>query len=147
MISDHFGKDSIVGTAANGEELGDIIIRDKIKQVVFFCGDQRRDELPEKLKQHNVLMEEAVVYNTIETPVLINKKYDAILFFSPSAVQSFFSINNVDKETQLFAIGSTTAKTIQQYNKNNVVISCSPSKENLIKQMIAHFNTTIKIRP
>lgn len=144
LFSDNFGKENIAGTAASAEKLGDIILRDKINQAVFFCGDQRRDELPEKLKQHDVIIDEVVVYNTNETPVLITKKYNGILFFSPSAVQSFFSINKVDEETQLFAIGSTTAKAIQQFNKKNVVISYSPSKENLVKQMIAHFKTTIK---
>lgn len=143
LVNEHFGEEAIIGTASNAEELGDIIIRDKINHAVFFCGDQRRDELPGKLKQHDVITDEVVVYKTDETPVLISKKYNGVLFFSPSAVQSFFSINTVDKETQLFAIGSTTAKAIQQYNKNNVVISGMPGKENLVRQVIGYYKNEI----
>ncbi|MEO6456560.1 MAG: uroporphyrinogen-III synthase [Ginsengibacter sp.] len=139
LAGNHFGKKSIAGSATNAAELADIIIKDKVTHAVFFCGDQRRDELPEKLKQHGVTIDEVIVYNTIETPASVSKKYDGILFFSPSAVQSFFSINKVDEETQLFAIGSTTAKAIQQYNKNNVVISGSPGKENMVRQMLEYY--------
>ncbi|MEO6330006.1 MAG: uroporphyrinogen-III synthase [Ginsengibacter sp.] len=140
LAENYFGKDSIAGTAASAAELAEVMIKDKITHTIFFCGDQRRDELPEKLDQHDVNIDEVVVYNTNETPVAISKKYDAILFFSPSAADSFFSINRVDEETQLFAIGSTTAKAIQQYNKKNVVIAGSPDKENLVRQVIEYFS-------
>ena len=40
--------------------------------------------------------------------------FDAILFFSPSGVESFFMNNEIDKETMLFSIGKTTAKALQQ---------------------------------
>ncbi len=139
-VADHFGNGCIAGTASNADELADVIIKDKIAHAIFFCGDQRRDEMPEKLKLHDVVIDEVVVYNTIETPVLINKEYDGILFFSPSAVQSFFSVNKISEETKLFAIGSTTAKAIQQYNKNNVVISGLPGKEKMVKRMIEYYN-------
>ena len=139
LVQDHFGANSISGTAANGEQLAEVIILESLKQVVFFCGNQRRNELPVKLKAKNVFVDELVVYNTIETPVLLSKKYDGILFFSPSAVHSFFSINKVDHKTQLFAIGKTTGAAIQQFSQNNVIISSSPDKEDLVKRMIEHY--------
>ena len=139
LAEDHFGRISIAGTAANAKELADVITTEGLKQIVFFCGNQRRDELPAKLKAKNVFVDELVVYNTIETPVLINKKYDGILFFSPSGVNSFFSINKVDHKTQLFAIGKTTATAIQQSSQNHVIIPDSPGKENLVKRMIEHY--------
>lgn len=143
FVTDYFGGGAIDGTAANAEELADIIIKDNITHVIFFCGDQRRDELPDKLKQHNIIVNEVVVYHTNKTPIAINQQYNGILFFSPSGVESFFSINEVDNETKLFAIGSTTAKAIQQYNKNNVVISGSPGKENLVKEVIEYYRSLI----
>ena len=140
-IENFFGGNSIAGVADNADQLADLIIHDGIKQVVFFCGDKRRDELPEKLKQHNIFVEEFLMYTTIETPLPLKKKYDAILFFSPSAVHSFFSVNQVDTSTQVFAIGLTTAKAIQQYVITKVIMPKSPSKENLVKQVAAYFNT------
>ena len=140
LVQSHFGANLIVGTAANAAGLAEVIIAESVKQAVFFCGNQRRDELPAKLKAKNVFVEELVVYNTIETPVLVNKKYNGILFFSPSAAKSFFSINKVDHKTQLFAIGKTTAAAIQQFSSNNVIISNSPGKEDLVMQMIEYYS-------
>ena len=139
LVQNHFGANSIAGTAANAEELAEVIISEGLEQVVFFCGNQRRNELPVKLKEKNVFVDELVVYNTIETPVLLSKNYDGILFFSPSAANSFFSTNNVDHKTQLFAIGKTTAAAIQQFSSNNVIISSSPGKKDLVKRMIEHY--------
>ena len=46
-------KENILGTADNAEQLAEKIIKDSIyKKFIFFCGDQRRDELPEKLKNN-----------------------------------------------------------------------------------------------
>lgn len=141
LVEKKFGKNSVVGIADNAEQLAELIILDNIKQVIFFCGDKRRNELPAKLKRHNIFVEELIVYTTTETPVLLTKRYDGILFLSPSAVHSFFSINKVDEVTQLFAIGPTTATAIQQYNKNNIIICNSPAKENLVMQAVAYFST------
>jgi uroporphyrinogen-III synthase len=140
-IQDSFGKSSIAGVTDNANQLAELIIQDNIERVIFFCGDKRRDELPDKLKEHNIFVEEIVVYTTNETPLSLKKKYDAILFLSPSAVHSFFSENKVDVSTQLFAIGSTTASAIRDHTNVGVVMPESPSKENLVKQVIAHLNT------
>jgi uroporphyrinogen-III synthase len=139
LIQEHFGSNSIAGDAASAEELAEVIIFENLKQVVFFCGNQRRDELPAKLKSKNIFVDELIVYNTLEIPRLLNKKYDGILFFSPSAVNSFFSLNKIDHKTQVFAIGKTTAAAIQQISPNNVIISNSPGKEALVKCMIEYY--------
>jgi uroporphyrinogen-III synthase len=138
LVQDYFGSNSIAGTATNAAELGEAINKN-LKQAVFFCGNQRRDDLPARLKEKNILVDELVVYNTIETPVRLNKKYNGILFFSPSAANSFFSVNKVDNKTQLFAIGKTTAAAIQQYSQNNVIVSHSPGKEEMVKRMVEHW--------
>src|SRR4051812_47542596 len=82
----------IAGTANDAAALADVIINDGVEEVYFFCGDQRRDALPEKLKHANIAVEEIVVYQTTEMPKTIATEYDAVLFYSPSAVHSFFSV-------------------------------------------------------
>jgi uroporphyrinogen-III synthase len=69
----------------------------------------------------------------------VERVYDGIAFFSPSAVESFFSINTVPEATRLFAIGETTAASISAYCSNPVVISDSPEKEALVRRMIDYF--------
>ena len=139
IIADYFGENKIKSVANNANDLADEVIGNKQTSVVFFCGNIRRDELPDKLKQHHIAVEEVIVYETIETAQLIKKNYDGILFFSPSAVNSFFSINQLPDQTIVFAIGNTTAYSIKEFCKNPVVISDQPDKESLLQTAIDYF--------
>jgi uroporphyrinogen-III synthase len=150
MAKKIFGKENICATADGAEQLAERITgNSSIKNVVFFCGDQRRNELPVKLKKNGIAVEELIVYKTIETPRVILKQYDGILFFSPSAVQSFFSKNSITGATQVFAIGTTTASTAKLFTQQPVIVSGKPGKKNLVILAIKHFSKTkfIKCNP
>ncbi len=139
-----FGEERIIGVADNAEDLSDVILQDEeIQKVYFFCGNQRRDELPNKLKAGGVDVEEIVVYETIETPQKMSRKYyDGILFFSPSAVKSYFSLNKLSEEIQVFAVGKTTADSIIEHGEREIITAEIPGQESLIDRVIAHFSTT-----
>jgi len=140
LVQEYFGENSIAGTAGSAAELAELIAEEMPDEmVIFFCGDQRRDELPAILEQNNIKIQEIVVYQTIPLQHVIKKKYAGILFFSPSAVASFFKTNNVTHPTILFAIGSTTAGEIKKYTTNKIIISDEPGKENLVNTAIDFF--------
>ncbi len=140
LVKQYFGKDSIAGTGSNAAELAELIIEDGyVDEVIFFCGDQRRDELPAMLLGNDIEVTEIIVYHTVATPQLLKKEYNGILFFSPSAVDSFFSRNKTGKSTMLFAIGSTTAAAIKKYSDNGVITSAAPGKEKLLEKAINYF--------
>ncbi|MGG9960392.1 uroporphyrinogen-III synthase [Ferruginibacter sp. SUN106] len=140
LAEEYFGADKIAGTANSAAELANVIAGDRfIDEVIFFCGDQRRDELPDILRQNNVEVNEITVYQTIAVPHKITTAYHGILFFSPSAVESFFSNNKIPEQTILFAIGNTTAATIKKFTNNKIIISDAPGKENLVQRMMEYF--------
>jgi uroporphyrinogen-III synthase len=141
LITAYFGEERIAGTANDASALAELIAEDRFTdEVVFFCGDQRRDELPGILKQHDIEVNEIVVYQTIEVPHKIDKFYHGILFFSPSAVRSFFKTNKLQEKTIAFAIGNTTANEVKKFSGNKILISDDPGKENLVLKMIEYFN-------
>lgn len=143
MAAIRFGDDAIAGTAASATELAEKIIRTTDKrEIYFFCGDRRRDELPDLLRKEGVIVHELIVYRTIATPHRVARRYDGISFYSPSAVDSFFSVNTVAQETPLFAIGETTAEAIRRSCSNPVVVGQreNPGKEDLIRLMIEYFH-------
>jgi uroporphyrinogen-III synthase len=141
-VGDVFGNENIVSFADNGEQLAEEVIKKpSSKRLVFFCGNQRREVLPEKLKKNGIELEELVVYKTIEKPQIISKHYDGILFFSPSGVRSFFSVNTANDTVKIFAIGATTAKEIKLFSKLPIIISRHPDKEELVHLVIKHFST------
>jgi uroporphyrinogen-III synthase len=138
LLRKHFGE-CVVGSANNASELAEIIIQDKVGKVTFFCGDIRREELPVKLMDAGIELEEVVVYRTVETPQEIKKNYDGVLFFSPSGVRSYFKMNTALISTTLFAIGSTTANEIKNYSRNDVITPKKPGKVELVKLMTEYY--------
>lgn len=140
-VAEYFGENAIYGTADNASELADVLLEnEEPDEVIFFCGNQRRDELPVKLRSKQVDVSEIIVYETTAIHHKLKKTYDGILFFSPSAVESFFSNNTLTGQTIVFAIGRTTQKTLKSFCKNKIVVSDTPGKEMLVEQAIAYFS-------
>ncbi len=141
LVKEYFGTDAIEGEANSASELADTIIEnDDTDEVIFFCGNQRRNELPDKLRNNDITVNEIIVYETTATPQKTGKQYDAVLFFSPSAVESFFSINTLAENCIVFAIGDTTKKTVRKFCKNEIIISDEPGKDKLVEQAISYFS-------
>jgi uroporphyrinogen-III synthase len=136
MTERYFPKSVICGVENNASQLADLIIEKQEKDAVFFCGTIRGEELPVKLYDAGLNVREVVIYTTVETPSLLQKDYDGIMFFSPSAVRSFFSANRVGEGTVLFSIGNTTAAEVKKYSNNKMIIARQPSKEELLVQVI-----------
>jgi uroporphyrinogen-III synthase len=140
LVKHYFGESAILGTATNASELAGLIVEErKTSRLNFFCGDQRREELPAILRNSNIRVNEIEVYRTTEIQHSIEKLYDGVLFFSPSAVSSFFKSNQVPPSTIIFSIGATTASEIKSNTNNTIVVSELPGKDSLVKKMIDHF--------
>ena len=146
LVIQVFGEHNIISSAKNAGQLAERIISYGCSDVTFFCGDQRLNELPETLYKNGIKTEEIIVYTTVQTPVLIEKNYDGILFFSPSAVHSFFSANTIAIDVVLFSIGHTTTATIQSYCTNPVVTSEWPGSDNLLACVTHFYNQTPEIK-
>lgn len=137
LAKKYFGENNIKATAPTASKLAEKIIPViDAGEVVFFCGNLRRNELPDALREKAITVKEIIVYRTSLVPVSINKRYDAVLFFSPSAAESFFSKNSVPRNTVLFVMGETTAVSIKKYSTNKIITGDEPDKNKLIAQAI-----------
>jgi len=103
----------------------------------FFSGNLRKDTLPKALAEAGIKFNEIQVYKTSLTPHKIKETVDAILFFSPSGVESYLKENKIKKET-CFCIGETTAEALGKITKN-IVIANQPSIEDVIEDVIEDF--------
>ena len=137
---DFFSKKAIILTAPDATKLAVELVRSKTKEVVFFCGNHRLDHLPDALVQAGIKVHEIMVYSTAETPVTVTADYKAVLFFSPSAVKSFFSANILPADCTTFAIGQTTAKAITQYTSNKVMVSPESDERTMMQTLINYYN-------
>lgn len=103
----------------------------------FFSGNLRKDTLPKALAEAGIKFNEIQVYKTSLTPHKIKDAVDAILFFSPSGVESYLKENKIKKET-CFCIGETTAEALEKITKN-IVIAAQPSIEDVIEDVIEEY--------
>ncbi|MEH6679679.1 MAG: uroporphyrinogen-III synthase [Sediminicola sp.] len=108
------------------------------RNFLFLCGDKRRDELPTILKQHSVAFKELQVYKTRLCPKKFDRKFNGVLFFSPSAVVSHASLNTL-AFTTAFCIGDTTGAVAREYT-GSVIVANRPSIENVLVQVIKKMN-------
>ena len=103
----------------------------------FFSGNLRKETLPKALKAAKVNFNEIQVYETTLTPQKIKTPVDGILFFSPSAVESYLKDNKIKNEI-CFCIGETTAETLEKTTRN-IIVADQPSVDNLIEDVIEEY--------
>ncbi len=128
---------NVIEKAHNAEELADIIIKNYAENAfTFFCGTKRHPSLPNKLQKNGISLKEIIVYTTNLVPKKFSGDYDGILFFSPSAVESFIQINTLDN-TIAFCIGQTTAKEAKKHTEQ-IITATKPSVENVLVQVIKY---------
>jgi uroporphyrinogen-III synthase len=120
------------------EDLAEIItLIHSTETFTFFCGNLRRAELPNMLKENGVTFNEVKVYETQLQSHKINEKVDGILFFSPSAVESYLKDNKIKQEL-CFCIGKTTAKALDKISKKSITAE-NPSVEDVIEDVIHYY--------
>ncbi|MFD2186849.1 DUF559 domain-containing protein [Aquimarina celericrescens] len=129
----------VIKTALNASDLANFIVKKhKNESFLFFCGNLRRKELPELLKDQKVALKEQIVYKTSLNSKKFNRSFDGILFFSPSGIQSYIKENTIGRSI-VFCIGNTTASEAKKYTEH-VVIANKPTVENVIVQAVKYFN-------
>lgn len=131
-------------TASNAQELASKISDLDMEpgHFTFFCGNLRRDELPLALRALGHQLTERIIYQTDLTPRRLIRKYDVLLFFSPSAVASFMQENTITDEWCL-CIGNTTAKALKKIHRR-VRIAEQPSLESMRKKLIQVYQNDTK---
>jgi uroporphyrinogen-III synthase len=136
LTENGFNVVAYTGYASDLAEIITLVYGDE--KFTFFSGNLRRDVLPSTLKENNIIFNEIEVYETKITSKKITNKLDGILFFSPSAVESYLKLNTIKDET-CFCIGETTAESLENKKVKNSIIATSPSVENVIFEVIEYY--------
>ena len=98
----------------------------------------RRNELEGILKDRKIQLNEFNIYSTTLSPSEIKLfPTDGILFFSPSAIQSYVLKNKITTET-LFCIGNTTATEAKKYS-TNIIIAKTHTLESVTESVKIHY--------
>lgn len=136
LIEKKIGKVKHVSNSV--KELANYIIeQNSIDNVTYFCGNLRRDELTILLSEKSIEVEEIEVYRTVKNERKFKDEFDAVLFYSPSGVQSFIDDNQVN-DAIAFCIGQTTAVEAKKHF-SKVEVSSMPTIENVIKSVNKYY--------
>lgn len=126
-------RQNVVKTSQNAVELAHFIIKNyKNDSFSFVCGSRRRNDIPDLLKEAEIPVFELKTYKTELKPRYFNQKWDKIMFFSPSGVESFVTGQKEGKNTSVtwpeyftnttaICIGETTATAAKKYISNVIV--------------------------
>ena len=129
------GFEAKLGANETALSLAKKITEDGVKSVVFFCGNMRRNELPEYLAKKNIELTEIVVYQTILSPKSLQiHKGDALFFMSPSAVESFAMKNEFHSEINYYSIGETTAEALRNKGVKKINTAAEATFEAMLKK-------------
>lgn len=129
---------TVLESADYAEELIQIIeSKYKTNSFTFFCGNIRRNTIPDFFQQNKIAYNEIVVYETKLKRHQIKEPFDGVLFYSPSGVNSFSEKNSLENKT-CFCIGTTTAKALEN-KTNNIIIASQPTVENVITEVIKYY--------
>ncbi len=129
---------NIMGVAPDAASLAELILKDTaIKSITFVCSNLRRNDLPKKLKSRGIQVAEIEAYKTEPTPIKINQPYQGVLFFSPSAVDSFLSLNSIGSSVA-FCLGKTTADHSRGVGFSEIQVAKSLTPESLV-QIVLNF--------
>lgn len=112
---------------------------------LFFCGGSRMETLPRLLRESGIAIEEHIVYDTLLNKPLWEHTPCAVLFFSPSAIESLMARNDLSKVPLLACIGNSTAAAIPATWNNKVIIASAPSKQSVVETLLQNLQNTTDI--
>lgn len=131
----------VIKVAENASLLAEFLIQDSTNDsYVFYTGTHRMKEIESAFEHHHRSLTVIEVYTTIAQPKAVGE-FDAILFFSPSGVESYLQKNAL-KNTLCFAIGPTTAKALQSHTQQ-IITASQPTVEHLIAGVKKHLSTPV----
>ncbi|MBW2937174.1 uroporphyrinogen-III synthase [Aureisphaera sp. CAU 1614] len=109
------------------------------EEFYFFCGNRRKEEIPYSFKNLKNTLFELKTYKSELNSMKFDQKWDGILFFSPSGVQSFTTKNSLGT-TPVFCVGNTTAEEAKLHIKSPIYIADDTTIESVIKKAINTLN-------
>jgi len=122
----------VPGENQHAEGLSRLILTESHSDTfIYFCGNRTLRTIQKELKEQERTVIETEVYETVLLPVeLPGEPVEAILFYSPSAVEAFAkSAGFSGKLPHLFAIGPTTARALQKRTRQHIFVSPKPDTD------------------
>lgn len=137
LIEKKFSK-KVAHVENSAKDLASFLVKMRLEEITYFCGELRRDELRDILSKNNITINEIEVYRTILNERKFEDTFNGVLFYSPSGVESFMNFNQPN-DAVAFCIGATTANEAKKYF-DKVEVSKLPTIESVLKLVNEFYN-------
>jgi uroporphyrinogen-III synthase len=131
------------------------------RSVLLPRSDRANPDLPAALKTHGAQVTEVVAYRTLQPGEVGRQKLsrisagdaDAILFFSPSAVQNFAELVSAEHFLGLqdglaiTAVGPVTAEALRHLKMERIVVAADTTSASVVQALENYFTSTVKSYP
>jgi uroporphyrinogen-III synthase len=112
------------------QELMEPIRKHKTEKFLLPCSDILKPSIPETLEKEKIQYSKAIMYRTVCSDLsdLADVKYDMLVFFSPTDIESLFKNfpNFKQDKTRIAAFGQSTAKAVEDAKLRIDVMAPSP---------------------
>jgi uroporphyrinogen-III synthase len=133
----------VVKMTENALELANFITKHhQNEEFLIFKGNRNRPDLRNIFTRETIHFKEVEVYQTSLVPRQFKRIFAAILFYSPSGVESF-TRQNIIGNTPVFCIGETTAKEARKYSKH-VIVAENSTVDSTLQALIHTLPTLLK---
>ena len=120
----------------NAETLIEEVLKPLNEPILWFSGVRKTRALEQFINNRGCDYIDCYLTRLVEKS--FTSAYDALLFFSPSGVESFLKANEMGR-AHAFCIGETTAKAVRPHAQNGLSVSPKATSMQLVLEVIKHF--------
>ncbi len=134
----------------NIEDLTEVLKKHKNETFILPCSDILRRQIPETLKNNNIKYSKVILYRTVASDLsdLDDVKYDLLVFFSPSGIESLFKNFPKFKQntTRIAAFGPTTAGAVKSHNLRLDIHAPAPNAPSMTMAIEQYIKNNKKVK-
>lgn len=120
----------------NADTLIEEVLKPLNEPILWFSGVRKTRALEQFINDRGCDYIDCYLTRLVEKS--FTTPYDALLFFSPSGVESFLKVNEMVR-AHAFCIGETTAKAVRPHAQNGLSVSQKATSMQLVLEVIKHF--------
>ena len=107
------------------------------KTYTYFCNNNLRNIIPEKISAPKAAIEYIEVYtSTLKNPKIQDVNYDYVLFFSPLAVKSILRKNPQLKSCHAICIGPATERIVRDQGVQKYSMPPKPTLRSMVEMIV-----------
>jgi uroporphyrinogen-III synthase len=118
------------------------LVKQNFQNVIYFCGEEHRQELEEELHNTNTKITKLITHKSEMIFPVTKNSFDAVFVFSPRSAESLLKENQFSSQTVFACIGATTENYLHNRGIENTFVPSFPESKILLEE----FHHTLNLK-